>query len=171
VIHATGWRGLAALAEAGGRPAGNGVKGQAALLRLDRRGAPQVYAGGLHVVPHGDGTVAVGSTSERAFDDPSATDAGLDDVIARARAAVPALARAPVIARWAGVRPRARSRGPVMGPWPGRPGHWIANGGFKIGFGLAPLAGETMADLVLEGRDRVPEGCGTAHLAPWGGAA
>ena len=25
-------------------------------------------------------------------------------------------------------------------------------------FGMAPLVGEVMADLVLEGRDRVPEG-------------
>ncbi len=38
---------------------------------------------------------------------PPRTDAQLDDVIAAARAAVPALRDAPVIARWAGVRPRA----------------------------------------------------------------
>ena len=42
--------------------------------------------------------------------------------------------------RWAGLRPRARSRAPMLGAWPGRPGHFIANGGFKIGplfgFGL-----------------------------------
>lgn len=149
VVHATGWR------DAGGFGV-TGVKGQAALLRLDRGGEPQLYAGGLHVVPHDDGTVAVGSTSERAFDAPDRTDAALDDVVARARAAVPALRDAPVIERWAGVRPRAPSRAAILGPWPDRPGHYLANGGFKIGFGVAPLAGAMMADLLLDGADRIP---------------
>ncbi|WP_375689104.1 NAD(P)/FAD-dependent oxidoreductase [Pseudooceanicola sp. LIPI14-2-Ac024] len=158
VVHATGAQGLEALNVAFGRSVGTGVKGQAALLRLDRRDAPQLFCDGVHVVPHGDGTVAIGSTSERDYDRPDSTDTQLDDVIARARAAVPALAGADVIARWAGVRPRARSRAPLLGPWPGRPGHFIANGGFKIGFGMAPKVAEVMANLILDDRDAVPEG-------------
>ena len=54
---------------------------------------------------------------------------------------------------------------PLLGPWPGRKGHFIANGGFKIGFGVAPLVAQVMADLVLEGRNRIPPGCGTDWLA------
>jgi glycine/D-amino acid oxidase-like deaminating enzyme len=158
VVHATGWRGLASLRGADGRPAGAGVKGQAALLRLDRCAEPQIYAERLHVVPHADGTVAIGSTTERDWTDPGSTGAALDDVLARARAAVPALADATVLRRWAGIRPRARTRSAMLGALPGRSGDWIANGGFKIGFGLAPLAGEVMAELVLEGREeRIPE--------------
>ena len=168
VLHATGWRGLDQLRDAQGRPAGNGVKGQALLLNLDRRNAPQLYVDGLHVIPHADGTVAIGSTSEREFDD-SAPDARADDLLDRARAAIPALADAPVIARWAGIRPRARSRAPLVGPWPGRPGHFIANGGFKIGFGMAPKVAEVMADLILDGRNVVPEAFRTDGLAPWNG--
>jgi glycine/D-amino acid oxidase-like deaminating enzyme len=34
----------------------------------------------------------------------------------------------------------------------------VANGGFKIGFGMAPKVAEVMADLVLEGREGVPQG-------------
>ena len=158
VIHATGWRGLHTYANDAGRPSGTGIKGQAAVLGLDRRGLPQLYAGGLHVVPHADGTVAIGSTTERDWDEEAATDAALDDVVARARALVPALADAPVLHRWAGVRPRARTRAPMLGAWPGRPGHWIANGGFKIGFAVAPLAAERLADLILDGRDAIPAG-------------
>lgn len=116
----------------------------------------------MHVIPHGDGTVAVGSTSEREYDSPDRPDALLDEVIARARAAVPALATAPVITRWAGLRPRSRSRAPMLGPWPDKAGHFIANGGFKIGFGMAPKVAEVMADLMLEGIDRIPEGFGVA---------
>ncbi|WP_431298229.1 NAD(P)/FAD-dependent oxidoreductase [Tabrizicola sp. BL-A-41-H6] len=156
VVDATGVAGLAALSGAVGKTIGGGVKGQAAALRFDAAGWPQVFADALHIVPHVDGTVAIGSTSESAWDD-LATDAALEALIAQAEAAVPMLAGAPVVERWAGVRPRARSRAPMLGPWPGRAGWFVANGGFKIGFGMAPKLAEVMADLVLDGRDAVPE--------------
>ena len=165
-LHATGWQGLAALREADGLAAGTGIKGQAVLLGLDRRDRPQLFSGGLHVVPHADGTVAIGSTSEWDFAD-DAPDAALDALLARARAQLPALADAPVLARWAGIRPRARSRAPLMGRWPGRKGQFVANGGFKIGFGMAPKVADVMADLILEGVDTVPEAFGTDRLATW----
>lgn len=157
VVWATGWQGLLALSQELGKPVGNGVKGQSALLRHDAAELPQLFADSLHIIPHANGTVAIGSTSEREFDDPTGCDAALEDVIARARAACPAIADAPVIDRWAGVRPRAKSRAPMLGHYPGRSGHFIANGGFKIGFGMGPKVGEVMADLVLDGRDTIPE--------------
>ena len=109
-------------------------------------------------MPHGDGTLAIGSTSEPRWDDPTATDAQLDDLIDRATRCFPVLRGAEVVQRWAGVRPRAASRAPILGADPTLPGDYIANGGFKIGFGMAPLVGEVMADLVLEGIDRIPAG-------------
>ena len=157
VIWATGAAGLAELSAALGRPVGTGIKGQAASFTHDARGRPQIYADGLHIVPHGDGTVAVGSTTERDFADGAATDDRLEALIERARALCPPLRAAPVIDRWAGVRPRSRTRAPMLGPWPGRPGQFVANGGFKIGFGMAPKVAEVMADLVLEGRDAIPD--------------
>jgi Glycine/D-amino acid oxidases (deaminating) len=82
----------------------------------------------------------------------------LEVLIGRVRALCPDLAQAEVIERWAGVRPRAPSRAPMLGEWPSRPGHFVLNGGFKIGFGMAPKLAELAADLLLEGRDDVPEG-------------
>jgi glycine/D-amino acid oxidase-like deaminating enzyme len=158
VVHATGVAGLMEIAAATGTGFGNGVKGQAALLQLDRRDDPQLFVDGVHVVPHADGTVAVGSTSEREYDAPDTTDAQLDAIIEKARAAVPALRDASVIDRWAGVRPRSKTRAPVLGAHPLFPGQFIANGGFKIGFGMAPKVAEVMAELVLDGQDRIPEG-------------
>ncbi|MEP5728889.1 MAG: FAD-binding oxidoreductase [Sulfitobacter sp.] len=158
VVWATGAAGLEVLNADHHRMIGTGVKGQAALLAFDARALPQLFAGGVHIIPHGDGTVAVGSTSEREFDTTDQTDAKLDDVIAAARAAVPALEQATVVERWAGVRPRSRSRAPMLGAWPDRPQHFIANGGFKIGFGMAPKVADVMADLVLEGRNTIPQG-------------
>ena len=166
VIWATGAEGLADLSAALGVSIGAAVKGQAALLAADWRDAPQIYAPGLHVVPHADGLVAVGSTSEREFADGAATDSQLDAVIDRARALCPALAGARVLERWAGLRPRARSRQPVMGGWPGRPGHYVLNGGFKIGFGLAPKLADVMAALVLDGQDTRPAGMRVEDCLP-----
>ncbi len=157
-IWATGAAGLEDLNKGHTRLVGQGIKGQAALLDLDRAGLPQLFIDGIHIIPHLDGTTAIGSTTEREYTDPHSTDAQLDVVIAKACAAVPALRGVPVIARWAGLRPRARSRAPMLGPWPGRPGHYIANGGFKIGFGMAPKLAEVMADLVLDGYDAIPDG-------------
>lgn len=157
VVHATGYEGLLALSQRLTQPFGNGVKGQALLLDHDASGAPQLFADALHIVPHADGTVAVGSTSERDFDDPASTDAQLDAVHARAIAAFPVLAGAPVLTRWAGVRPRAKSRAPVIGRHPLYKGAFIANGGFKIGFGMAPKLGEVLADLILDGQDTIPD--------------
>lgn len=158
VVWATGYKGLEELSEKRGRLVGVGVKGQSALLQFDAREKPQLFADSIHIVPHENGTVAIGSTTEREFDDPSSTDALLDDVIDRAIKAFPVLQDAKVLDRWAGVRPRAKSRAPMLGEHPYRPSQYIANGGFKIGFGMAPKVAEVMADLILEGQDAIPEG-------------
>ncbi len=158
VIWATGLQGLRDLSADLGRPIGDGVKGQAISLKFDAGDAPQLYADSLHIIPHADGTVAIGSTSEQHWQDDTATDGLLETVYARAIAALPILADAPVLERWAGIRPRAKTKAPILGQWPGKPGHFVANGGFKIGFGMAPKVAVTMVDLVLEGRDAIPEG-------------
>ncbi len=157
-IHATGVAGLEVLNATQLRAVGAGIKGQAALLDFAAPNAPQLFVDTLHIIPHADGTTAIGSTTEREYADPTVTDAQLDDILTRARSAVPALRAAPVLARWAGLRPRSRSRAPMLGAWPGRPGHFIANGGFKIGFGMAPKVAEVMADLILAERNAIPKG-------------
>lgn len=158
VIWATGVAGLEELTAANTRMVGNGIKGQGALLQFNAHDLPQLFADTVHIVPHEDGTVAVGSTSEREYDDPTTTDTQLDAVIDRAMRAVPVLHGARVITRWAGVRPRTRSRAPMLGMHPLHRGQFIANGGFKIGFGMAPKVGQVMADLMLDGVDDIPEG-------------
>lgn len=157
VLWATGVADLERMSVHFDRLIGNGLKGQGALLRYDARAKPQLFADGVHVVPHDDGTVAIGATSERFFNDPKATDELLDDIIERAFTAVPILRGAPIIERWAGVRPRPKSRAPMLGPHPLHDGQFIANGGFKIGFGMAPKIAEIMANLMIEGRDEIPE--------------
>ena len=158
VVWATGYEGLQDLSEDIGRTAGDGTRGQAVSLRHDAGDVPQLFAGGLHIVPHADGTVAVGSIDAGGSDSLHSSSSRAETLLERATEICPSLRGAPVLARWAGVRPRAKSRAPILGPWPGRDGHFVANGGFKIGFGVAPGVAEVMADLVLDGRDRVPSG-------------
>ncbi len=156
VVWATGAAGLEALTADIGRKAGQGVKGQAVSVHLPGYEThPQLFVEGLHIVPHADGTVAIGSTTENTWTHLD-TDIQSDSLLARARRALPLLRGAPEVGRWAGLRPRATSRGPLLGAWPGRPGHFIANGGFKIGFGVAPEAARLICDLALDGSDNIP---------------
>ena len=149
IVVAAGVPGFALMADRIGPRAGSGVKGQAGLLRHALPpDHPVLFHDGLYIVPHDDGTVAVGSTSENRYDDPTATDAQLDTLIERARGMMPALRDAPVIERWAGLRPKARRRDPMLGPVPGLPGVYLATGAFKIGFGIAQKVGEVLAEFV-----------------------
>ncbi len=155
-IWATGTPGLMALNTALDRKIGQGVKGQSLLLSHAAPGSPQVFADGLHIVPQADGTTAIGSTSENTYDNDH-PDHQAQDLLARAIAIYPALAHAETLDIWAGLRPRARSRAPILAPWPGRPGHLIANGGFKIGFGMAPLIADLTAQILLDDRQDIPD--------------
>ncbi|PDT15782.1 D-amino-acid oxidase [Rhizobium sp. J15] len=120
------------------QPLGQPVKGQAALLKAEIDPAlPTIFLDGLYVVAHEGGHAAIGSTSENRFGDPTSTDAQLDALIEAARAIVPALRSAPVVERWAGLRPKAIDRDPMIGRHPDHPRLVALTGGFKVSFGLA----------------------------------
>jgi glycine/D-amino acid oxidase-like deaminating enzyme len=162
IVLAAGTGAFPLIAALTGRDLGQGVKGQAALLAApgashaaDR---PMIYTDGLYIVPHADGTVAVGSTSETSYQDPHATDARLDALIDRARRISPALRDAPVLERWAGLRPRAPRPDPMLGPLPGHPRVLAATGGFKTGFGLAPAVGTAIAAMAAGETPPLPPG-------------
>ncbi len=158
VILAAGTGAFPLIAALTGRPLGQGVKGQAALLAAEASDRPMIYTDGLYIVPHADGTVAVGSTSETAFADPHATDTRLDALIDRARRISPALRDAPILERWAGMRPRAPRPDPMLGPLPGHPHVLAATGGFKTGFGLAPAIGAAIAAMAAGETPALPPG-------------
>ncbi|WP_147178842.1 MULTISPECIES: NAD(P)/FAD-dependent oxidoreductase [Alphaproteobacteria] len=140
-------------------PLGQPVKGQAALLKADiDADLPLLYLDGLYVVPHEDGFTAIGSTSEGQFAEPFSTDQQVEDLVERARALAPALRSAEVVERWAGLRPKAIDRDPMVGPHPDNSRVIALTGGFKVSFGMAHrLADEALA--AVEGRSiAMPEG-------------
>lgn len=136
------------------KSAGSGVKGQSALLRLEKPlphpSPPVIYYDGVYIVPQGSDLVAIGSTSETDWQEPNTVDVRLEPLIEKAFALSPALKNAQVIERWAGVRPKARRRDPLIGPLPGHDEIYLATGGFKIGFGIAHLIGALMADILTD---------------------
>ncbi|WP_084366911.1 FAD-binding oxidoreductase [Rhizobium sp. RU36D] len=166
-IVAAGHRSFDLLASLGPdlpRPLGQAVKGQAALLRAAiNPDLPLVFLDGLYIVPHGDGTVAIGSTSENSFDQPFDTDSQLEDLTARARALVPSLHDADVIARWAGLRPKAIERDPMVGPHPEHGNVLALTGGFKVSFGLAHRLAEAVLAPLTGASISLPPGFDMAH--------
>ncbi|HEV7306912.1 FAD-binding oxidoreductase [Ensifer sp.] len=117
---------------------GTAVKGQAALLKADiDPGLPVIFTDGVYIVAHEDGQVAVGSTSENSFADPLSTDEQLDELLRRAASLAPCLQTAPVIERWAGLRPKSAGREPTVGRHPDHENLFVLTGGFKVSFGIA----------------------------------
>jgi glycine oxidase len=124
--------------------AGWAIKGQAAFFDVPAPdGAAAINDGGLWIIPQ-DGGIAVGSTSEKTWDAPG-PDALLDAVIEAAATLCPLLRGHAPRERWAGLRPRAVGRRPMAGPIAGTPGLWTATGGFKIGFALAHVIAQALA--------------------------
>lgn len=140
------------------RSLGMPVKGQSALMKADVDiDLPVIFLKGLYVVPHEGGTVAIGSTSEEDFDAPFSTDDKLDALIARARDMSPMLADAPVVERWAGLRPKAIDRDPMIGHHPDHPHILALAGGFKVSFGLAHKLADAVLDALAGKPMNVPE--------------
>ena len=142
-----------------GKPLGRPVKGQAALFAANCDPSwPIVFDDGLYVIAHEGGRVAVGSTTEDAFEDAATTDHRLDALIAAARKAVPLLRDAPVVERWAGLRPRGIHREPMIGVIDVARRVVALGGGFKTSFGIAHrLAGHAVRLAAGQPVDALPE--------------
>ena len=163
IILAGGYQGFRLLDHHFGIQMGAGVKGQAALLNINLGDAPQIYANGIYIVPHSDGTITVGSTSENKWNDPCDVDYLLDEIVGRARLICPIINNAEILETWAGVRPKARRRDLMIGPVPEVDGVFVAMGGFKVGFGLAHKVGVTLADLILNKPTNLPKSFTIEH--------
>ncbi len=140
---------------------GWGVKGQAVLLQpRDRSFAnmPIIYSSGIYVIAHDDGLVAVGSTSQRAFTDGDIDEAVSQKLVRRAVELCPGLDGAAIVEQWAGIRPRAAGRDPVIGPLPGAPRVIMASGGFKITLGIAHRMADAALALATDAPCELPDG-------------
>ncbi|MGC8549389.1 MAG: NAD(P)/FAD-dependent oxidoreductase [Acidobacteriaceae bacterium] len=155
VVFATGaWR-----APVEHAPAVEPRKGQLVMLNL--RGPEQtactLRVPGLYVVPRGNGNYVVGATIEDTGFDQSTSEPMIADMVRRAVALWPPLARASRGPAWAGLRPMSVDGLPVIGPLTpdeAQPTLWVAMGHFRNGILLAPGTAHVLRDLIL---GRAPE--------------
>ncbi len=124
-----------------GKSIGRGVKGQAVLVDFAHNDdLPIVYHDGSYVVPHEGNRVAIGSTSENDWQNGTSFDEENMSFYEKAIELVPALKDAPIIGRWAGVRPRNTLEGRGTEPYfrmiEGHKNLIALIGGFKITLGI-----------------------------------
>jgi glycine oxidase len=129
---------------------GSPVKGQ--MLRL---GAPDglmdrfIHCQHAYVVPRAGSGIVVGSTMVSTGFDKAEDLAAITRLAAGARRLVPALAEAPIIESWTGLRPRLAGDLPRIDRV--RDDLIIATGHFRNGILLTPITAETVACLASGG--------------------
>ena len=152
VICAGAWSGTIGARIGGAMPV-HPVRGQIILLKLEQRPFQRIIARGkTYLVPRRDGHVIIGSTEEpEAGFTKRNTPQGVSHLMAQAVKFVPALADAPVMAMWSGLRPGTHNDKPLIGPVPQWPGLFAATGHFRAGLTNAPATAEAVSAM-LAGR-------------------
>lgn len=108
-----------------------------------------ILRNGYYLVPRRDGLILAGTTRELAGFDKSVTAEARAEITAQAINLLPALAEAPIVKHWAGLRPGSEENIPVISRHP-RIANLYANAGhFRYGVTMAPICGELITDLLL----------------------
>jgi len=126
------------------------VKGQMILYKCAPDFLPaMVLAGRRYAIPRRDGHILVGSTLEHVGFDKTPTEEALASLRATAEELLPALADAPVVGHWAGLRPGSPEGIPFIGEVPGVEGLWLNCGHYRNGLVMAPASCHLLVDLML----------------------
>jgi len=104
-----------------------------------------------YLVPRADGMAIIGSTLEMVGYRKEVTVAGLSDILTMARTVMPALGPLPVAETWANFRPFTQDHMPVLGRTPVE-GLFLATGHHRYGILHTPMTGQSIAELIDEGR-------------------
>lgn len=123
------------------------VRGQMIALRPERAPSHVLTAGTAFVVPRPHGEVWVGATFEDAGFVRAVTADGLRELASHVARVAPALASAPVVRAWCGLRPY-HADGPVLGRAPGVENVIMALGHHRNGILLAPITAQAVAACV-----------------------
>jgi glycine oxidase len=112
--------------------------------------------GEVYVIPRPSGELLIGATVERAGFQRAVTADGIAGLLRAALELVPSLRDLPIARTWCGFRPWAPDSLPVLGPWPGIEGLFVATGHFRNGILLAPITARLMTDWITSGAPSVP---------------
>jgi glycine oxidase len=131
------------------------ARGQMAALRPEGMLVRRVVRGPAYLVPRADGRLLVGATVEHVGFVKAVTPEGITRLLGDAVRMVPALAAAPIVETWSGLRPDTPDHLPILGPADVE-GLWFATGHFRNGILLAPATALALADWITEGRTALP---------------
>jgi glycine oxidase len=133
-----------------GRNAISPRKGQMLRVQLSSPLTEVHRAEHIYIVPRtlgpNAGTALIGATIEDAGFDTTTHPTDLANLRARAAELLPALAEAPQLEAWAGLRPYTPDGLPILGAL--SPREFAATGHFRNGILLAPATARVMADLL-----------------------
>jgi len=126
------------------------VRGQMQLYKLSPGQLPCMIQRGAHyLIPRLDGHVLCGSTLEHVGFDKSTTEQAAQTLRQAALSIWPALAQAPLIKQWSGLRPGSANGIPFIGALSKQPRVWINAGQFRNGLVLAPASARLLVDQLL----------------------
>ena len=131
------------------------ARGQMAALRPAIAPLRRVVRGPSYLVPRDDGRLLIGATVERVGFEKAVTAAGIGRLLGDAVRMVPALAAAPVVETWSGLRPDTPDHLPILGPVDVE-GLWLATGHYRNGILLAPATARALGEWIVEGRTSLP---------------
>lgn len=101
----------------------------------------------VYLIPRSDGRLVIGATSEEAGFDKQLVPETIEKQRRAAVEVMPALANAPVLETWAGLRPGTPDKLPILGATP-IAGYFVATGHYRDGILLAPATGRVMGQVV-----------------------
>jgi glycine oxidase len=104
-----------------------------------------------YLIPRRDGAIVAGSTLEPGQTDARPTAAGRAAILAAVARMDPALAREPVVAHWAALRPAPVGALPHVEAVAACQGLFLATGHYRLGLTLAPGSARRIASLVNSG--------------------
>ncbi len=103
----------------------------------------------FNVQPRATGQLLIGSSRELVGRDPEVNRELLQSMLQRAIDFMPGLAGCNATRAWTGFRPATPDALPLIGPWEGADGVWIAAGHEGLGITMAPGTGAMIADFIL----------------------
>lgn len=154
VLAGGAWSGAMAWLPEPARPPVRPVKGQVVELRARGEGPPAHHilaSERVYLVPRADGRLIVGATVEEMGFDTAVTAGGVHELLREAYRLLPDVAEMEMVDAVAGLRPGTPSNLPLVGPGTIE-GLVLATGHYRNGILLAPLAAQTVAELVADDR-------------------
>jgi glycine oxidase len=104
-----------------------------------------------YLTPRPSGELLVGATVEHVGFERAMTPEGLAHLVNGAIAVLPALKGRPITRTWCGFRPGTPDDMPILGPWPGVEGLYVATGHYRNGIPLAPATAAHLSSAIVDG--------------------